>query len=129
MAAHIETLIPAEGHYAEAQIKDKLKEYSAAETQFTHGSRARASSGWAASSTSPSISPKLHRFVESEIMFDKAAKMAPHEPKVLYQRAETYVKTNRNPDEARKLLGAIRSVPADSRRILLASRRKRCSRN
>jgi predicted Zn-dependent protease len=38
------------------------------------------------------------------MMFDKAAKMAPHEPKVLYQRAETYVMTNRNPDEARKLL-------------------------
>ena len=103
MAAHISTLNPAEGHYAEAQIKDKLKQYSDAETQLRIAAELAPHQVGRVIDIAKYLA-KLHRFVESEMMFDKAAKMAPHEPKVLYQRAETYVKTNRNPEEARKLL-------------------------
>ncbi len=103
MANHIQTLNPAEGHYAEAQIKDKLKEYSAAETHLRLAAELAPHQVGRVIDIAKYLA-KLHRFVESEMMFDKAAKMAPHEPKVLYQRAETYVKTNRNPEEARKLL-------------------------
>jgi Flp pilus assembly protein TadD len=103
MAAHISTLNPAEGHYAEAQIKDKLKQYSDAETQLRMAAELAPHQVGRVIDIAKYLA-KLHRFVESEMMFDKASKMAPHEPKVLYQRAETYVRTNRNPDEARKLL-------------------------
>jgi Flp pilus assembly protein TadD len=103
MAAHISTLNPAEGHYAEAQIKDKLKQYSDAETQLRIAAELAPHQVGRVIDIAKYLA-KLHRFVESEMMFDKAAKMAPNEPKVLYQRAETYVKTNRNLEDARKLL-------------------------
>lgn len=103
MAAHIGTLNPAEGHYAEAQIKDKLKQYSDAEQQLRMAAELAPHQVGRVIDIAKYLA-KLHRFVESEMMFDKAAKMAPQEPKVLYQRAETYVKTNRNLEEARKLL-------------------------
>jgi Flp pilus assembly protein TadD len=47
---------------------------------------------------------KRGRVKESEAMFDQAAKMAPQSPKVLYERAATYVKEQRNLKEARQLL-------------------------
>ncbi len=103
MAAHIGTLNPAEGHYAEAQIKDKLKQYSDAEAQLRIAAELAPHQVGRVIDIAKYLA-KLHRFVESEMMFDKAAKMAPQEPKVLYQRAETYVQTNRNLEEARKLL-------------------------
>jgi tetratricopeptide (TPR) repeat protein len=103
LAAHIGTLNPAEGHYAEAQIKDKLKEYSDAEAQLRVAAELSPHQVGRVIDIAKYLA-KLHRFVESEMMWDKAAKMAPDEPKVLYNRAETYVKTNRNLDQARMLL-------------------------
>jgi len=103
MATHISTLNPAEGHYAEAQIKDKLKQYSDAEAQLRIAAELAPHQVGRVIDIAKYLA-KLHRFVESELMFDKAVKMAPQEPKVLYQRAETYVQTNRNLEEARKLL-------------------------
>ena len=103
LATHIGALNPAEGHYAEAQIKDKLKEYSEAEAHLRMAAELSPHQVGRVIDIAKYLA-KLHRFVESEIMWDKAAKMAPDQPKVLYNRAETYVKTNRNLDEARKLL-------------------------
>jgi tetratricopeptide (TPR) repeat protein len=103
VAGRIGTLNPAEGHYAEAQIKDKLKEYSAAETHLRMAAELSPHQVGRVLDVAKYLS-KLHKFVESEMMFDKASKMAPQEPKVLYSRAETYVKSNRNLDQARKLL-------------------------
>jgi tetratricopeptide (TPR) repeat protein len=103
VAERIGTLNPAEGHYAEAQIKDKLQEYSAAETHLRMASELSPHQVGRVLDIAKYLS-KLHKFVESEMMFDKAAKMAPREPKVLYTRAETYVRTNRNLDQARELL-------------------------
>jgi Flp pilus assembly protein TadD len=103
MATHIGTLNPAEGHYAEAQIKDKLKQYSDAEAQLRIAAELAPHQVGRVVDIAKYLA-KLHRFVESEMMFDKAAKMAPQEPKVLYHRAESYVQTNRNLEQARKLL-------------------------
>jgi tetratricopeptide (TPR) repeat protein len=103
LASHISTLNPAEGHYAEAQIKDKLKEYSEAEAHLRMAAELSPHQVGRVIDIAKYLA-KLHKFVESEVMWDKAAKMAPDQPKVLYNRAETYVKTNRNLDEARKLL-------------------------
>lgn len=103
LAGRISTLNPAEGHYAEAQIKDKMKEYSDAENHLRIAAELSPHQVGRVLDIAKYLA-KLHRFVESEMMFDKAAKMAPNEPKVLYNRAETYVKTNRNLDEAKVLL-------------------------
>jgi tetratricopeptide (TPR) repeat protein len=103
LAAHIGALNPAEGHYAEAQIKDKLKEYSDAEKHLRIAAELAPQQVGRVIDVAKYLA-KLHKFVESEVMWDKAARMAPDQPKVLYNRAETYVKTNRNLDQARNLL-------------------------
>jgi hypothetical protein len=41
---------------------------------------------------------------ESDAMFVEAARLAPHESRVFFARAETYIETRRHPEEARKLL-------------------------
>ena len=103
LAAHIGALNPAEGHYAQAQIKDKLKEYSEAEAHLRMAAELSPHQVGRWIDIAKYLA-KLHKFAESETMWEKAAKMAPDQPKVLYNRAETYVSTNRNLDEARKML-------------------------
>jgi hypothetical protein len=41
---------------------------------------------------------------ESDALFEQAARMAPNSPKVMFERAATYIKENRDLDTARKLL-------------------------
>jgi tetratricopeptide (TPR) repeat protein len=44
------------------------------------------------------------RFEESDQVFGQAQEMAPNSPRVLFARAETWIRTRRHPDEARTLL-------------------------
>jgi tetratricopeptide (TPR) repeat protein len=103
LAHHIEKINPAEGHYALAQIKDKRKEYADAENHLRRAQELAPQQVGRVIDVAKYLA-KLEKFVESEMMFDQAAKMAPQEPKVLYHRAEVYVNTHRNLGQARKLL-------------------------
>jgi hypothetical protein len=47
---------------------------------------------------------KQGRYEESDLAFLQAEKVAPDAPKVLFAKASTYIKTNRNVDTARELL-------------------------
>lgn len=103
LAKHIETLDAAEGHYAQARLHDKRKEYKDAEHHLR---------------TAAELSPmevgrvldqakylaKLGRHNESDVLFLQAFKLAPDSPKVLFDRAETYVEARRNLPEARAML-------------------------
>ena len=94
---------PAEGHYAQGIVADKKKEYDTAEEQFRRAvelgprqvgrvlvlARYLASHG---------------RVKESDALFDQAARMAPNSPRVMFDRAATYIKENRDLDVAKKLL-------------------------
>ncbi|HLH39713.1 MAG TPA: tetratricopeptide repeat protein [Bryobacteraceae bacterium] len=94
---------PAEGHYARALIDDKRKQYDAAEDQLRRAAE---------------LAPKqVGRFIalgkylagrgqykESDAMFDQAARLAPDNPQLLFERASVYVKARRNLGEARELL-------------------------
>jgi Flp pilus assembly protein TadD len=94
---------PAEGHYAEGLVADKKKEYATAEQQFRRAAE---------------LAPRqvghilvLARYLashdhvkESDALFEQAARMAPNSPKVMFERAATYIKENRDLDTARKLL-------------------------
>ena len=44
------------------------------------------------------------RYQESEQSFQRAASIAPDSPKLLFERADIYIKTGRNLEEARSLL-------------------------
>ena len=47
---------------------------------------------------------KRGRYQESEAYFAQAEKMAPNNSRLLYERAVTYIRDNRNIEEARSLL-------------------------
>jgi Flp pilus assembly protein TadD len=94
---------PAEGHYAQGIVADKKKEYETAEQQFRRAAE---------------LAPRqvgrilvLARYLanhdrvkESDALFEQAARMAPNSPRVMYDRATTYIKEKRDLDVARKLL-------------------------
>jgi tetratricopeptide (TPR) repeat protein len=47
---------------------------------------------------------RRERYEESDQVFQQAREMAPNSPRVLFARAETWIRTRRHPDEARALL-------------------------
>lgn len=99
----IAALDPAEGHYAEAQLADKRKEFDAAEKQLRRAMELAPRQVGRVIDLAKYLA-KQGRVQESEAAFDQAQHMAPGSPKVLYERAQTYVKEGRNLAEARSLL-------------------------
>jgi cytochrome c-type biogenesis protein CcmH/NrfG len=101
---------PAEGHYAEGLVADKKKEYATAEEQFRRAAE---------------LAPRqvghilvLARYLanhdhvkESDALFDQAARMAPNNPRVMFDRAAAYIHENRETDTARKLLEQFLQAP------------------
>jgi tetratricopeptide (TPR) repeat protein len=93
----------AEGHYAEGLVADKRKEYDTAEQQFRRAAE---------------LAPRqvgrvlvLARYLgnhghlkESDALFEQAARMAPNSPRVMFDRANSYIHQHRDLDEARRLL-------------------------
>jgi tetratricopeptide (TPR) repeat protein len=104
LVARIAQTDPAEGHYAQAQLEDKRKEYDAAEQ---HLRRALELAPWQVGRVLDLASyiAKRGRTKESDALFDRAMSMAPDSPKVLFERADTYIQEQRNLEEARELLG------------------------
>ena len=94
---------PAEGHYAQGIVADRKKQYDTAEEQFRRAVE---------------LAPRqvgrvlvLARYLanhdhvkESDALFEKAARMAPDNPRVMFDRAATYIKEKRDLDAAKKLL-------------------------
>jgi tetratricopeptide (TPR) repeat protein len=103
LARRIGAINPAQGHYAEAQIKDKRKQYAEAEEHLRKAQELAPQQVGRVLDIAHYLS-KVGKRVESDMMFDRAAKMAPQDPKVLYRRAETYIGEHRNGEQARKLL-------------------------
>jgi Flp pilus assembly protein TadD len=93
----------AEGHYAEGIVADKKKQYDTAEQQF------RRAAELAPRQVGPVLVlarylAKHGRVKESDALFDQAARMAPNNPKVMFDRAAAYIAEKRDLDVARKLL-------------------------
>lgn len=94
---------PAEGHFAQAQLADKRKQFDTAEEQLRR-----------AVELSPRQVGRLldlarylarhGRISESEAAFDQAEQLAPNAPKVYFARARTYVEQKRNLGQAKALL-------------------------
>ena len=103
LAARIEKLDPAEGHYVRAQLLDKKKEFDAAEQQLRRAFELAPRQVGRVIDLAQYLS-KRGRVQESEAAFAQAEKLAPNSPRLLYERAHTYIRDNRNLPEARKLL-------------------------
>ena len=103
LAARVAQKDPAEGHYYQAQLDEHRQNYDSAEQHLR-----------AALDLAPR---QVGRFVDlakylakrgkssaSDALFDQAQRIAPENPRVLFERAAAYVNGGRNRNEARKLL-------------------------
>jgi cytochrome c-type biogenesis protein CcmH/NrfG len=99
----IAALDEAEGHYARAQLLDRRKEFDAAEQQLRRAFELAPRQVGRALDLAKYLS-KMGRVQESEAAFAQAEKITPNNPRILYERAHTYVRDNRNLAEARELL-------------------------
>lgn len=103
LARRIGDLDRAEGHWAQARLAEKRREYQTAEQQF------RSAADLAPRQIGRVIDlakflAKSGRYQESEEAFRRAEKIDPNAPKLLFERASIYIRTRRNLDVARQLL-------------------------
>jgi cytochrome c-type biogenesis protein CcmH/NrfG len=103
LADRIGRVNAAEGHYAQAQLADKRKEFDAAEQQLRRALEMAPRQVGRVLDLAKYLS-KRGRVQESELAFAEAEKLAPDSPRVLYERAQTYIRDKRNLDQARALL-------------------------
>ncbi len=99
----IAALDPAEGHYAQAQIADKRKDSRQAEQQLRRALELAPQQLGRVLDLARYLS-KTGRIEESETQFARAEQLAPNSPRILYERARTYIRDKRNLTEARTLL-------------------------
>jgi len=109
-AAQIGKINAAEGQWAQAKLAEKRKEAGSAEEHLRR-----------AVELAPQQVGKLlelarflvkqGRFQEAEQSFDHAEKITPNNPRVMFSRAETYVKAHRNLDVAKDLLKRYMNEP------------------
>lgn len=100
---HISAVSPSEGHWAEARIAEKRKEYADAEEQLRR-----------AIDAAPHQIGKLidlarflgrqGRIQEADQSLARAEAIAPGSPRIMFARADLYIHTGRNRSEARQLL-------------------------
>ncbi len=110
LADRIGALDPAEGYYARAQVADRRKEFDKAEQHFRRALELAPRQVGRAIDLATYLS-KLGRVQESEAIFAQAEKITPNNPRILYERARTYIRDNRNLAQARDLLKQYLSSP------------------
>jgi Flp pilus assembly protein TadD len=103
VAQHIAELDEAEGHFAQAQLADRRKQFDTAEQHFRRAMQLAPKQVGRVIDLARYLA-KRGRVQESDEVFAQAEKIAPGSPKLLYSRAKTYVETKRNLDQARTLL-------------------------
>jgi tetratricopeptide (TPR) repeat protein len=103
LAGRMAGLNPAEGFWAQAKLAEKRKEYSAAEVNLRR-----------AAAAAPRQIGKLielarlltgqGRYQDADKAIDAAEHIAPDTPRLLFAKADLYIKSNRHLDVARQLL-------------------------
>ena len=103
LAEKIADLDPAEGLWAQSRIAERRKDYGKAEEQLRRAVQAAPMQVGRVVDLAKFLS-KQGRIEESEQTFRAAERIAPNSPRLLYNRAETYLKARRNIETARELL-------------------------
>ncbi|HYP14653.1 MAG TPA: tetratricopeptide repeat protein [Bryobacteraceae bacterium] len=103
LAEKIKTLDPVEYHFALAQIAQKRKDLSSAERHFREAASLAPRQVGRLIDLARFLS-KAGRLQESETVFQQAEKVAPNEPRLLFERAASYVRAKRNLSQAKSLL-------------------------
>lgn len=94
---------PAEGHYAQAIVDSRRKEFDAAEQQFRRAVELAPHQVGRVMDLAKFLA-RRGRVEESEALFERAAALAPNSPRLMFERASTYVEVRRNLNQARDLL-------------------------
>jgi len=99
IAAHNE----AEGHFAQAQLADKRKQFETAEQQLRRAMELAPRQVGRVIDLARYLA-KHGRIQESEATFDHAERLSPNSPVVSFARARVYIEQKRNLDKAKDLL-------------------------
>ena len=99
IAAHNE----AEGHFAQAQLADKRRQFDTAAEQLRKAMELAPRQAGRALDLARYLA-KHGRIQESEAAFDHAERLAPDNPVVSFARARVYVEQKRNLEKAKELL-------------------------
>ena len=103
IAGRMAAIDPVEGHWAEARLAERHKEFDTAERHLRDAARLAPQQVGRLIDLARFLA-KQGRIQESDQSFKKAQKIAPNSPKVIYARADTYIQQGRNLETARKLL-------------------------
>jgi len=103
LAARIRDLDPAEFHFAQAQLAEKRKEWGTAEQQLRRAVDLAPRQAGRLLDLAKFLA-RQGRHQESDAAFQQAARIEPASPRILFERANTYIRTKRNIDQARSLL-------------------------
>jgi Flp pilus assembly protein TadD len=94
---------PAEGHFAEARLAERRKDFDTAGEQLRRAVQVAPHEVGRILDLARYLG-RRGRIPESEAVFDKAEKLAPNSPIVAFARARLYVEQKRNLDQAKSLL-------------------------
>jgi len=94
---------PSEGHWAQAKIAERRKEFSTAEEQLKRAIELAPHQVGRLIDLARFL-VKQGRVQEADQSLAKADKIAPNSPKLMFAKAELYIRTGRNLDEAKALL-------------------------
>jgi tetratricopeptide (TPR) repeat protein len=103
IARQIGALNPAEGHWAQARLAEKRKDFTAAEREYRAAVDAAPKEVGRALDLAAFLAAH-GRYADSEAVFRTAEAEHPDSPKVLYARAASYVQSKRHLGEAAALL-------------------------
>jgi Tfp pilus assembly protein PilF len=96
-------LSPADGQWAQAKLAEKRKESRSAEAHLRRAVELAPQQVGKIIELARFLT-KQGRYQEADQSFERAEKVAPNSPRVVFARASTYVETHRNLDVARDLL-------------------------
>jgi tetratricopeptide (TPR) repeat protein len=94
---------PAEGHWAQARLAEKRKDFSGVEAHLRQAIEASPQRIGRFIDLARFLA-KQGRFQESDQSIEQAEKIAPNSPRLVYAKADLYVKSKRNLNVAKKLL-------------------------
>lgn len=102
-AAQIARISPAEGYWAQAKLAEKRKEFSRAEAQLRRAVEL-APQQIGRLIDLARLFTKQGRYQEADLSLAKAEQIAPNSPKLMFAKADLYIKGKRNLNVARELL-------------------------
>jgi tetratricopeptide (TPR) repeat protein len=102
-AEQIAHINPAEGYWAQAKLAEKRKEFSRAEAHLKRAVEI-APQQIGRLIDLARLFNKQGRYQEADLSLAKAEKISPDSPKLIFAKADIYIKSKRNLDVARQLL-------------------------